>query len=171
MNRRRAFFGGKKEPVFLFKEGEGFNAEPLPGVTLRKTGGGSSRLMLELAPDVDEDTWSRKRMYIGTASGTSSRPVNWRMDFGGYRKLFVEVASEGSMGSYPLVIGLAEELGSEDYVNWIQVRRDGGTERTVYEFDLSGIANSYLLAFGGYHYKVAGEGRSRSSYVYNIWLT
>lgn len=170
MNRRRAFFGGEKEPVYIFKEGEGFKANPLPGVTLLRSGGGSSRLMLELEPDYDEDGWRRDRMYIGTASGTSSRPVSWRTDFRGYKKLFVEVANEGSMGSYPLVIGLTEELDVEDYINWIKVRKYGGTERTVYEFDLSGIANSYLAAFGGRYYIVAGEGVSLSSYIYNIWL-
>lgn len=171
MMRRRAFFGGKKEPVYIFKEGTGFITNPLPGVTLDYSGGSYSTSRIALIPDSEGSTWWREHTIIGTESSWDIGAVNWKSAFPGYKKMFVEVANSSStMGSYPLKVGLTEEYNTEDYVQWIQVKSYSSTERQIFEFDISNIANSIIVAFGGYHYSVAGEGRTTSSYIYNIWL-
>lgn len=168
--RRRMLLGGKKEPVYIFKEGEGFKTNPIPGVTLTHSGGSYLSSRITLTPDHDEDGWWRDDTDIGTRSGTTTNVIAWNTAFHGYKKLFVEVANSGSMGSNPLKVGLTSRLEVEDYVPWIQVKSSGSTARQIFEFDISNIANSYILAFGGYYYKVGGSGRISYSYIYNIWL-
>ena len=167
MMRRRAFFGGKKEPVYLFKEGTGFIANPLPGVTLTKLCDpgtatyGTDKITFE--PKLYDLSWENPRFSIYMPYGAyAKRVIDFAASFPGYKKLFIETSADALSG--PHYCGLTSDFAPEASAGtWLQKKTVTGT-RTILELDISGITG-FISVYGSLLGYSAG-----SLYIYNVWL-
>lgn len=167
MMRRRAFFGGKKEPVYLFKEGTGFIANPLPGVTLTKLCDpgtatyGTDKITFE--PKLYDLSWENPRFSIYMPYGAyAKRVIDFAASFPGYKKLFIETSADALSG--PHYCGLTSDFAPEASAGtWLQ-KKSFSADRTVSEFDVANVTGYISVASSLMGYSV------HKSYIHNVWL-
>ena len=174
MMRRRAFFGGKKEPVYLFKEGTGFIANPLPGVTIGYTQSNDplfTRYSIRMyAIHIDEGYFQSCYLSFGFNEGSAFVPklrkIDWDVDFKGYKTLFIDFKSDYSRSGYNMKCGLSTATKpDQDSTSWISAK-SVGNNRVTGSFDLKDLNDSYISAIAGN----ATSSTLYGGYIYNIWL-
>lgn len=163
--RRRMLLGGKKEPVYIFKEGTGFITNPLPGVTLtRLCDPGAAtygRDKIELEPKEYDLSIENPQFSIYKGGFMFAKnPIDFSSDFPGYKKLFIEANTRLGSGYCGLTSDFAPSSGSG---TWLQ-RKSVTQTRSVLEFNISGITG-FISAYGSLIGYSIG-----SLYIYNVWL-
>lgn len=176
--RRRAFFGGEREPVYLFKEGIGFITNPLPGLSVWHQSGSEfhnvtfSSSAITFRPYTDEGSRYASRESISKNTGTvilpSLQKIDFDNDFKGYKKLFIELSANfSSGGSHPFTVGISTgTMPTDDAEYWITraTSYSSSAGRRIYEFDIESKGYQGHISF--YGARQSGD----VMYVHNIWL-
>ena len=158
MMRRRAFFGGKKEPVYLYKSGEGFIETPISGHTFGYAYSGET-----LGKNGIQFSTTDGVIMFAIGKKSSGRTVAFAInsEFKGYKRLFVEAAGTAFTLPLSLYFGVSSNVNAPSWIAYDSVTL--GT-RQIYSLDITGISEAgYLMLY-------VPQTAPGIANAYNIWL-